>query len=189
MINARITEDKKFKEAIGAFIIAFSELEHGLAKLGSMTEFDLRKKSDYLLKHIGFPFEKKVSNISEFIEEHLIDLKPIWNELKVEIGQLNQERRFIAHGFIQYFLPFENSAIPTFAKKGKELIVKKHNSQSIKALTNRIHHLNTGKNGINGEFSKLFTVTRVDQWNSLVHDQNKIIYKVNNKILSEWKGK
>ena len=90
-MNPRITEDKKFKEAIGAFIIAFSELEYGLADLGSMTEFDLRKKSEYFIKHVGFPFEKKVSNITEFIEEHLIDLKPTWDELKVEIGQINYE--------------------------------------------------------------------------------------------------
>jgi hypothetical protein len=43
-MNPRLIEDKKFKEAIGAFIITFSELEYSLADLGSMTEFDLRKK-------------------------------------------------------------------------------------------------------------------------------------------------
>lgn len=188
-MNARITKDKEFKEAIGAFIIAFSELEYGLADLGSMTEFDLRKKSSYFIKHVGFPFERKVSNLSDFIEEHLSELKPIWDELKVEIGQINYERRFIAHGFIQYFLPHESSTTSTFIKKGKELVERKHDSKSIKELTNRIYHLNTGKNGINGEFHTLFTKTRVNQWNSLVNDDSKIVYKVNNEIISEWKGK
>jgi hypothetical protein len=188
-MNPRITEDKKFKEAIGAFIIAFSELEYGLADLGSMTEFDLRKKSEYFIKHVGFPFEKKVSNITEFIEEHLIDLKPTWDELKVEIGQINYERRFIAHGFIQYFLPHESSTTSTYVKKGKELVERQHDSNSIKKLTNRIHHLNTGKNGVNGVFHTLFTKTRVNHWNSLVNEQSKIVYKVNNEIISDWKGK
>lgn len=50
-------------------MIAFSELEYGLAVLGSMTEFDLRNKSNYFVKHVGFTFERKVTNLSDFIEE------------------------------------------------------------------------------------------------------------------------
>ena len=42
--------DKEFKQAIGAFIIAFSELEFGLVFLCSMTEFDVRKKDEYVTK-------------------------------------------------------------------------------------------------------------------------------------------
>lgn len=188
-MKTRLTEDKEFKEAIGAFIIAFSELEYGLADLCSMTEFDLRKKSEYFIKHVGFPFERKVSNLTEFIEENLPDLKPVWDELKIEIGQINYERRFIAHGFIQYFLPFESSTSSTFVRKGKELVERKHDSKSIKALTDRIYHLNTGKSGINGAFHTLFTKTRVNHWNSIVNDDTKIVYKVNNEIISDWKGK
>jgi len=41
--------DKDFKEAIGSFVIAFSELEFGLVFLCSMTEFDIRVASDYTL--------------------------------------------------------------------------------------------------------------------------------------------
>jgi hypothetical protein len=188
-MNTRLTEDKKFKEAVGAFIIAFSELEYGLADLGSMTEFDLRKKIDYFTKHVGFPFEKKVENLTGFIDENLVELKPIWDELKVEIGQLNYERRFIAHGFIQYFLPHESSTTSTYVKKGKKLVERKHDSDSVKKLTNRIHHLNTGANGINGAFHTLFSKSRINNWNSLVNDDSKIVYKANNEIISDWKGK
>lgn len=86
--------DKEFKEAIGAYIIAFSELEFGLASLCTATEFDLRLKSNYLMKYMGFSFDKKMKHLSEFIAEHLIELKPIWDTIKNEIGQLNRERRF-----------------------------------------------------------------------------------------------
>jgi hypothetical protein len=54
-----IKNDKDFKEAIGAFIIAFSELEFGLVDLCSMTDFDLRQKDKYFIKYLGYPFEQK----------------------------------------------------------------------------------------------------------------------------------
>lgn len=180
-------KDKKFKEAIGAFIIAFSELEYGLAHLGALTEFDLRKRDNYLLTHIGNTFERKVKILTEFIDGNLTELKPIWDELKGEIGQLNRERRFIAHGFNQYFLP--NESITTYIKEGKKLSSKELTVDNINKLTNRLHHLNTGENGINGEFHTLFTKTRINKWNELVNDDNKIVYSVNSKIESDWKGK
>jgi len=182
-----IEQDRNFKAAIGAFIIAFSELEYGLAHLGVMSEFDIRKKDDYLLKHIGYPFERKVKNLTGFIEENMNELKPIWDNLKVEIGQLNRERRFIAHGFNQYFLPKES--ITTYIKEGKTLKSKDLNIKTIKELTNRLHHLNTGENGINGNFHTLFIKTRINKWNELVNEDNKIVYRVNSKIESDWKGK
>ena len=188
-MNARLEEDRKFKHQIGEFIIAFSELEYGLADLCSMTEFDLRKKDDYFVNHVGLPFEKKVITLSNFISENLPELTEIWEELKKEITELNGDRRFIAHGFIQYFLPFESSTTATYVKKGKTLAKKELNSKILKDLTNRLHHLNTGKNGINGEFHSLFSKARINQWNSIVNDDYKIIYRVKGKIVSDWKGK
>lgn len=179
-------KDQEFKQAIGAFIIAFSELEYGLAHLGAMTEFDLRKRGTYLLIHIGHPFEKKVKNITEFISENLKEIESIWNELKVEIGQLNRERRFIAHGFTRYYLPNEN--IITQVIERKQLSKKKLSVEYIIDLTNRLHHLISGENGIKGKFNTLFTKTRVNKWNELVNDNNKIVYEVNSKIISDWKG-
>jgi len=182
-----IQTDKEFKEAIGAFVIAFSELEFGLAHLGTMTEFDLRKKEKYLITHMGYSFEQKVKSLTAFIEEHLSEIKPIWDIIKNEIGQINSERRFIVHGLVQYFLPKES--ITAYIKQGKAINKKELSISTIKELTNRIYHLNTGENGINGEFHTLFSKTRINKWNELVNNENKIIYRINNNIVSDWKGK
>lgn len=181
-----LKNDKDFKEAIGSFVIAFSELEFGLVFLCSMTEFDIRKKEEYITKYLGFSFEKKQKHITEFINEQLIELKQTWDILNYEIGQLNRERRFLVHGFMGYSLPRET--ITTHIKEKGELTTKVHTLKEIKDLTKRIQILKTGENGINGEFHILFAKTRIDKWNSLVNDDNKIIYRVNNKIVSDWKG-
>lgn len=179
--------DKNFKEAIGSFIIAFSELEFGLVFLCSMTEFDVRQKDNYITKYLGFTFEKKVQHLTSFIEEHLIEIKPTWDIIKSEIGQLNRERRFLVHGFMSYSLPHET--ITTHVKESGKVTTKNQTLEEIKNLTNRLHHLNTGENGINGEFHTLFTKTRINKWNSLVNEDNKIIYKVNDIVISDWNGK
>jgi hypothetical protein len=169
-----LKNDKEFKQAIGAFIIAFSELEFGLVFLCSMTEFDIRKKDEYVVKYLGFTFERKMQLITEFIENNLNELKPIWEKLKNEIQQLNWERRFLIHGFMTYYLPNKN--IMTNVKVKGKVAIKKQTLDEIKGFTNRLHHLNTGKNGINGGFHTLFTETRIKKWNDLVNNNNKIIY-------------
>lgn len=179
--------DKDFKEAIGGFIIAFSELEFGLAFLCALTEFDPRQKDKYLVKYIGFSFEQKVRLLTDFINEHLVEIKATWDKLKEEIGHLNRERRFLAHGFMTYYLPHEN--ITTYIKESGNIVTRKQSLTEIRALINRLHHVNTGKNGINGEFHTLFIKTRINAWNNLVNDDAKIIYRMNNEIVSEWKGK
>ena len=178
--------DKDFKEAIGSFIIAFSELEFGLVFLCSITEFDIRKKDEYIAKYLGFTFERKMQHLTDFISENLDELNPIWERLKNEIGQLNRERRFLVHGFMTYYLPLET--ITTHVKENGKVTTKKQTLEEIKSFTNRLHDLNTGENGINGEFHTLFTKTRIDKWNDLVNDENKIIYRVNDKIISNWTG-
>ena len=179
-------KDKEFKEAIGSFIIAFSELEFGLVFLCSMTEFDIRQKDNYIVKYLGFPFEKKTQHLTDFIAQQLPEIKSIWDKLKAEMDSLNLERRFLVHGFMSYSLP--NETITTHIKQGKQVTTKNQTLDEIRSFTNRLHHLNTGENGINGEFHTLFTKTRINSWNSLVNDDNKIIYQVNNEIISDWKG-
>jgi hypothetical protein len=181
-----LKNDKEFKQAIGAFIIAFSELEFGLVFLCSMTEFDVRKKDQYVTKYLGLTFERKMQHLTDFISENLNELKPVWEKLKNEIGQLNRERRFLVHGFMTYYLPHET--ISTHVKENGKVTTKKQTIKEINEFTNRLHHLNTGKNGINGEFHTLFTKTRIDKWNNLVNDENKIIYRVNDRIISKWTG-
>ena len=179
--------DKEFKEEIGAFVIAFSELEFGIAFLCAMTEFDLRKKDEYIHKYLGFTFERKLQHLTSFISENLNELEPIWSKIKVEIGQINRERRFLVHGFMKYHLPIET--ITTHIKEKSNITTKKQSIEEIRELVNRLDNLKTGENGINGSFLILFTKTRIDKWNDLVSNDNKIVYKVNNEILSNWKGK
>ena len=83
---------KDFKEAIGAFIIAFSELEFGLVFLCTMTEFDVRQKDKYITKYLGFAFDKKVQHLTKFIDEYLSEIKPTWNKLKTEIALYKSEQ-------------------------------------------------------------------------------------------------
>ena len=178
--------DKDFKEAIGAFVIAFSELECGLVFLCSMTEFDLPQKDKYITKYLGYSFEQKARHLTDFIDEHLPEIKPTWDKIKNEVGQLNRERRFLVHGFMSYGFPKET--ITTFVRESGQVTTKKQTLAEIKGYTDRLHYLNTGEYGINGEFHTLFTKTRIDKWNRLVNDNNKIIYKVNDKIISEYIG-
>ena len=185
-MNSIFDKDKKYKEAIGAFILTFSELEYGLADLSSWTVYDLTKRDTHWLEHIGYPFEKKVKNLTEYINANLSELKPVWDKLKVEIGQLNSERRFIAHGFNQSFLP--NETTKTFIKEGRNISTRKLDIKTINNLTQQLRELNTGENGINGEFHIQFMKMRIDKWNELVNDNFKIIYRVNNKIESNWTG-
>jgi len=110
---------KDFKEAIGSFIIAFSELEFGLVFLCCMTEFDVRQKDKYITKYLGFAFEKKVEHLTKFIDEHLSEIKPTWDKIKNEIGVLNRERRFIVHGVMSYYIPRET--ITTHVKEGGQI--------------------------------------------------------------------
>jgi hypothetical protein len=181
-----LNRDREFKEAIGEFIIAFSELEYGLVFLCTMTEFDLRNKDSHIIKYMSFSFEQKVRQLTDFIEEYLPELKHIWDKLKVEIGQLSRERRFLAHGFMDYYIP--NESITTSVREKGQVTVKNQTLTEIRSYIKRLHILNTGENGINGEFHFLFTKTRVDKWNQLVNDENKIVYTINDKIVSEWKG-
>lgn len=178
--------DREFKEGIGAFIIALSELEFGLVFLCALTEFDIRMKDNYIMKYLGFPFEKKVQHLTEFIEQNLNEVKSTWDDLKLEIGQLNRERRFIIHGFMSYSLPHET--ITTQVKEKGKIATKQQSLENIRKFTKRLYDLNSGKNGINGEFNTVFTKSRIDQWNSLVNDENKIIYEVNGVVISDYKG-
>ena len=50
-----------------------------------------------------------------------------------------------------------------------------------------VNAYNSGDNGINGEFHVNFKTLRIDKWNKLVNNKFKIVYEVNNKILTEWR--
>lgn len=192
-MNKRVEENHNFQKSLGAFIIAFSEVEFALADLSSMTEDDLLMHKSYLAKHLGLSLDKKLNNISKFIKNHLPELQHTWDEQKTKISTINKDRRYLAHGFTQYFIPFEDGIVTTYLRKknGKDSFMiekKEFTSKILSELTNQLHHIKSGKNGIYGEFNTMFTKLRIDKWNQNVSVEKKIIYNLNNEIISEWKG-
>jgi hypothetical protein len=180
------TNDKLFKEAIGAFIIASSEMEFAITSLCSILGEDPRLHQNQFLEIFGKPLDKKRETIGQFIKNHLTELLVEWIEINVSIGRINADRRHLVHGFTQYYLP--NEHIETFVNKNGQIEKKRFTITDIKALTEKIHHINTGKNGINGEFHTKLFVARINTWNYKVEPEMRMVYSVNNKILSDWKG-
>lgn len=181
-----LRKDREFKEAVGAFVIAFSELEFGLAFLCSMTDFDLFNREYYLKKYIGMSLEQKRSVITDFVKEQMPELAKVWKGLNSKIGELNRDRRYIAHGFMSYSIPKES--ISTYIRERGSITERLLTTEEIKELTKELYILNTGENGINGEFHILFAKTRINKWNKVVNDEYKIVYTINSEILSDWKG-
>lgn len=179
--------NRAYKEAIGSFVIAFSQVEYGLAFLCSMSDFDLSKRDENLFKYVGFGFQQKMDHLNSFINDRMPEIVSTWNELRPVLNLINSERRYLVHGIPQYFIP--NEFIRTIIKGKRGMIFKTFTLEEIKKLTNSLHELNTGKNGISGEFYLQFTRIRIDQWNDLVNDNFKMKYEVNGKILSKWKGR
>ena len=124
--------------------------------------------------------------MGEFIKTHLPNLLEEWIVINVAIGQINSDRRHLVHGFTQYYLPEEH--IETFVKKKGRVEKKRFTVNDIKALTEKIHHINTGDNGINGVFHTKLLVTRINLLNYNVEPKMRMVYKVNNVILTDWKG-
>jgi len=178
--------DKLFKEAIGAFIIASSEMEFAITSLCSILGEDPRLHQKQFLGIFGESLEKKRTLVGEFIKTHLPNLLKEWIVINVAIGRINADRRHLVHGFTQYYLPEEH--IETFVKKNGRVEKKRFNVTDIKALTKKIHHINTGDNGINGVFQTKLFVARINLWNEKVEPTLRMVYYVNNVILTDWKG-
>lgn len=92
----------------------------------------------------------------------------------------------MVYGIITYSLPHQT--ITKHFKESGKVITKNQTLEEISNFTHRLHHLNSGENWINREFHTFFAKTRINKWNELVNDENKIIYKVNDIVVSDWKG-
>jgi hypothetical protein len=178
--------DKDFKEAIGALVIASSEMEFAVTKLCSMVGNDPREHEQQLYKWWGERLEKKREAITQFIKLQIPYLLSEWLKINSAIGSINEDRNFLVHGFTRYYLP--NTHVVTYRKKKSKIVRKEFSLQAIKSLTNKIHHINTGANGINGVFQTKFFLARINTWNNLVDEERRMIYKVNEVILTDWKG-
>jgi hypothetical protein len=175
----------KLKESIGEFILAFSELEFGLGILCSYTEFDLLQRNISLPKFIGMTFENKKRAIEDYIKNYEPELIDVWKKIDLEMKYLTEQRRFIAHGIESVYVSDNLRAI---VKVGNGLKVNNVTIDKVKEWTNRLQHVNTGDNGILGEFHIDFVTRSINRWNRYVIEEYRLTYKVNDKIVTEWKG-
>ncbi|HCW07961.1 MAG TPA: hypothetical protein DGG95_11430 [Cytophagales bacterium] len=177
---------KDFKEAIGTFILKFSELEVGLGIICSFTEFNLLRRERTLPTYLGLTLENKKKTITEYIKSYEPEIKPTWDKIKEEIEFLNNQRRYIAHGIERVYV---NDNLKAFVKAGQQLEEKLLTIEEVKQWTERLNHVNTGENGIIGEFYLDFVRRSINRWNRYVIEDYRITYTINSKIVSEWKGK
>lgn len=176
---------KDFKEAIGSFILAFSELEFGLGIICSFTEFDLLAREQTLPTYLGLTLENKKKAITEYIKKYEPELRPTWDKIKSEIEFLNEQRRYIAHGIERIYV---NDSLRAIVKVGQQLGEKHLTMDEVVKWTDRLHNVNTGDNGIIGEFYLDFVKRSINRWNRYVVKDYRITYTVNSEIVSEWKG-
>ena len=181
-----LKSDREFKEAIGAFIIASSEMEFAISILCSIIGEDPRHHQSQFNEIFGFNLESKRKLIGSFIKANIPSLLNEWTTINAEIGQINVDRRRLAHGFTQYYLP--NERIDTYIKLNGNVAKKQFSLGDIKSLTNKIHHINTGDNGIGEVFHTKLFVARINLWNQQVESTRRMIYRVNDVILTDWKG-
>lgn len=179
-----LKSDKKFKEAIGAFVISFSELENSLARLAVFTIPDPRKHKNQLPMFISYTLDKKRSIISDYIKLNLPDLINDWNEINQKIGNLNRYRRFVVHGIISYSLP--NDTVKSYIKdSGGKIVEHLLSINEIKSKTLEINKVISGNNGTGGEFREKFIIARLNNWNKLVKEKNRFDYKSNGEKLTD----
>ncbi len=177
---------RDFKEAIGSFILAFSELEFGLGILCSMTEFNLLTREQTLPTYLSLTLENKKKTITDYINKYETELKPTWDKIKQEISFLNEQRRYIAHGIERVYV---NDNLRAIVKVGQQLEEKTLTIEEVKKWTDRLHHVNTGENGIIGNFYLDFVRRSVNRWNRYVIEDHRIVYTVDGKTVTDWKGK
>ncbi len=135
---------------------------------------------------LGMELDQKRKKIKEFIYKSLPQLKQDWDTINSKIGTLNEDRRHLIHGIGQsYFL---KDVIKTVIRKGQNVILKEYSIADINSLTNKLAHLLTGDNGLDGEFLTKFSKHLFDNYNKSAPDDKKIVYRVNGTIQTEWVG-
>lgn len=177
---------KSFKAIIGDFILAFSEMEFGLGIIASFTEFNLLARESKLPYYLGLTLENKRKAISEYIDIYEPNLAETWKQIDKEIDFLNKQRRFIAHGIERVYM---KDSVEAKVKVGGKLESKELTIEEVKKWVIKLHHVNTGENGIIGSFYLDFVKRSFNRWNRFVVEEKRIVYKINSEIVTDWKGK
>ena len=161
-------------------------MEFGLGIICSMTEFNLLTREQTLPTYLGLTLEQKKNTITEYINKYEPELKTTWENIKKEIDFLNKQRRYIAHGIERVYV---NDSLRAIVKTGKTLEAKTLTIDEVESWTERLHHVNTGKDGVIGNFYLDFVTRSINRWNKYVIEDFRITYTINNKVVSDWKGK
>lgn len=180
----RFEEDKTHKSEIGNFIVNFSRLEYTLAYLLAFSDTNLFRYEAYIPKMMALSFDKKLMLFSNYIKEDLGELQTDWKSIEKKIKQINVNRRYVAHGFIDGRLNNSNARIV----RNGQFHPKELSHKELKKQSNEILEVLTGENGLDGEFRQKFFIARLDKWNELVNDNFKIVYTDNDDIKTKWKG-
>lgn len=143
-----LKKDQLFKEAIGEFVINFSELESGIADLCWLIKPEEFESKLHLL---NMDLSKKRKTLTRLISKLTSsEIKEIWSKANSKIGDLNEYRRYIIHGIYFYHIPNDiiKSAIPPKHKS----LTNELTASKIIQLAKKLIDLNTGENGLKGEF-------------------------------------
>jgi hypothetical protein len=140
--------ESKLKEEIGSFIIQFSEVEFSLSILVNLI-YKISGESKPLSKIQLISFSKKREKISEYLES--TSLQERWTIIDKKLSLINQDRRFLVHGHLNYSLPVSGK-IETYKSDKGNITSRTYSSDSIRNLTKQLIDIHTGDDGLAGVF-------------------------------------
>ncbi|MHA8085855.1 hypothetical protein U8695_09825 [Aquirufa antheringensis] len=183
MIN-QLESNTQFEIALGKFIKKFSELEYSLLYYWSLID-DPKNQNLVVKLNFGSSFDDRRKKVTKYINNNLPELSERWKNINNKLTTINKERRYLIHGL--GLSNFNNNTIKAVIKLNNQINVKIFTEAQINVLLNEIAHVLTGNDGLEGEFLIDFTTIRFNEYNSL-NAIGKIVYRVNDKILTSYKG-
>ena len=182
--------ENDFLRAIGLFSVRFSWLEEGVGVLSAFTYEEMQYWSLNYSSNYGLPMHDKRDLIKKFIKAELPFFNDEWRNINAEIGELNSFRRHLIHGTSRSY--FFDEKITTAIKVKRKIEEKEFTVKDIKNLIKRVNELCSGNKenqGVCGQFQAKFIKSAFDWYNESPNNKGKkIIYEVNNQILTDWKG-
>jgi hypothetical protein len=174
--------EKEFDSLLGRFVRNFAELESYVLYMWGLIEHPKAQGKIFIEKDRTL-LEERRKNVTSYIHKTLPSFRLRWDRINSEINKLNQKRKFLVHatGHGDFYETYAN-----FYTMGTGEVHKIEHKE-IKALLNDLAELFTGDDGINGIFVNDFATERYNEYNRTTNE-GKIIFKLNSKIVTEFKG-
>jgi len=169
----------EIEKLLGRFTIQFSKLEYGLVILCALTESDIINYQNYIEKYLKLSFGEKRDHLKVYIKNNLSPIYPSWKSINAEIGKVNELRRYLVHG-IGYSNLF-HPEFKTMVAKSSKIDCKSFNKSDLLKIIGQVIEINTGANGICGNFKTQFTSQRI-RFHNLTCDQDEKITYMNNDL-------